>query len=252
MPAPPPFHAQVNIKLEMATSSPYYKRFQANFDRLVNAVSPVVAVVARKAFQENLISSQNLKDAQNPMHSEDHRSSNLLLHILGKIEENSTHFDTFVSILHSVPVLTNLAQELSKSVQSSSTAVEDVSQETLISALSEALARTGTSQTFLNQLMKQLTVQSTVVDQVDPMQLPNEALPPVGLHKSAHDSMPKPDQEKPTREVTHAVQPQIEIQPEQQLDSVDLKYEDKEENGTSLQCQIETPCPTGHQDQVPV
>ena len=207
-------HTPVNIKLEMATSSPYYKRFQANFDCLVIAVSPVVAVVARIAFQQNLISSQNLKDAQNPMHSADHRSSNLLLHILDKIEENSTHFDTFVSILHSVPVLTILPQEM------------------LISALYEALARTGTSQMFLNQ--------------------PNKALPPVGLHKSAHDSMPKPDQEKPTQEVTHAVQPQIEIQPEQQLDSVDLKYEDKEENGTSLQCQIETPCPTGHQDQVPV
>ena len=100
----------------MATSSPSYRGFQANFDRLVNAVSPVIAVVARKAFQENLVSAQNLKDAQNLMLPEDNRSTTLLLHVLGKIEENPIHFDTFVTILHSVPVLRSSAQVLRDSI----------------------------------------------------------------------------------------------------------------------------------------
>ena len=86
--------------------------FRGNFDRLMKSIQPAIPDVGTKALQANLITPQNLSDALNLNQPADHRSSILLLQILCKIEENPIHFDTFVSILQNIPVLSDLGDIL--------------------------------------------------------------------------------------------------------------------------------------------
>lgn len=91
-----------------------YKKVCSCFDRLVNAVKPVVGEVARGVFAKNLISSENLRDAENHFIGEGERASKLLSHVLDKIRESENHFDAFVSVLHGIPNLEDLADELTR------------------------------------------------------------------------------------------------------------------------------------------
>ena len=94
------------------SNSSRYRAFQARFDFLVNGVKSAVEDVASKAFQCNLITSQSLDNATNPNKDEAHRANKLLQAILAQVEQNSTHFDTFVDILQNVPSLKELAVKL--------------------------------------------------------------------------------------------------------------------------------------------
>lgn len=100
----------------MAINSFQYQAFRASFDRLVNTLKSDVETVARKAFERNLISMENKGIAENPTTSQEFRASKLLDQILSKIEEKESHFDIFISILESVPVLKDLAVDLKKAV----------------------------------------------------------------------------------------------------------------------------------------
>lgn len=80
--------------LSMATNTTCsYEAYQAYFDRLVSAVTPVIADLARQAFAKNLITLQHLRESENLMLSADRRSSSLLQHILVRIEQNPNHFN---------------------------------------------------------------------------------------------------------------------------------------------------------------
>ena len=94
------------------SNSPQYRASRALFALLVNGVKSAVEDVASKAFQYNLINSQSLDNATNPNKDEAHRANKLLQAILAQVEQNSTHFDTFVDILQSVPSLKELAVKL--------------------------------------------------------------------------------------------------------------------------------------------
>ena len=78
----------------------------------MNGVKPAVGKVARKDFEKNLITSQSVSAVENPFTNKECSTSQLLQQILSKVELNPAHFDTFDDILESVPVLYELAEEL--------------------------------------------------------------------------------------------------------------------------------------------
>lgn len=98
----------------MSTTNSEYKTVQTNFDRIAKAVGSSIEAVARKAFERNLISEENMISAIN-VHSEiSSRSTYLLARIMNKVEENKEHFQTFISILRSILTLNDLADDLAK------------------------------------------------------------------------------------------------------------------------------------------
>lgn len=103
------YHTVVIISMSAASRS-----IRSRFDRLVNAIKPVVGEVAKGAFARNLISSDNLRDAENQFIGEALRASKLLSQIQDKIEERASHFENFVSVLRCIPVLEDLCDELER------------------------------------------------------------------------------------------------------------------------------------------
>ena len=92
-----------------------HRAFVGKFARLVDAVKPVLAEVANKAFAKFLISENNHSDAENHTVGAQNRASTLLRVILSKIKQNDAYFDTFVAILEEVKIA-ELAYELKKAV----------------------------------------------------------------------------------------------------------------------------------------
>ena len=108
----------------MAALSVEYHVVRDSFDRLVDAVKPVVNEVAVKVFTKVLISTDIKNCVENSRESEYNRASRLLDQILNKIKENAAHFDTFIAILQDIPVLKGVADELDEVAVSSRQRVE--------------------------------------------------------------------------------------------------------------------------------
>lgn len=107
-----------NTSATTGTSTEEYQVIQRNFSHIVTAVTPAVGEVAIKSFEKNLITKENMSDAQNSLIGEGSRVSKLLRQILDKIELDKGNFYFFVSILQSISTLRDLADDLSKSVDS--------------------------------------------------------------------------------------------------------------------------------------
>lgn len=94
------------------TRTRQYVTLKSQFDKLVTCVEGSVGEVARKAFANNLVNRSTLEAASNQHHGTQERATNLLLVILGKIEERADHFDTFTEILREIPTCKDKGDEL--------------------------------------------------------------------------------------------------------------------------------------------
>ena len=147
-------------------SSLKYCVFRARFDRLVNGVKPAVGKVARKAFERNLITAQNLSAAEYPLIDQEYRTSQLLQQILSKVEHNPAHFDTFIAILESVPVLYELAEELTAELSNQEGSDVDVTVSCMVNKVystDSSVMATGSSRdledtAIIGELINYLTV----------------------------------------------------------------------------------------------
>lgn len=96
----------------MAAKSRRYQLVKSNFCNLVDLAKQAVEDVARHAFAKNLISDQDLEDAENPLPNAKDRASKLIQKLLQKIAENEVHFDSFDRVFKSIPLLKDQANIL--------------------------------------------------------------------------------------------------------------------------------------------
>ncbi len=93
-------------------STPRYKVVQGHFYPLVLNFEQVLTQLAPKCFERSLISEHDLQRASNPRQPAFERSSALLKKILKKIECEQRMYEVFVSVLHEISELKDIASEL--------------------------------------------------------------------------------------------------------------------------------------------
>ena len=101
---------------QVEAKTPKYQAFLEQYDNLVDAVEPVIGKLARKLrlSEKKFVSESSLKEAENTAKDLDSRVRNLLSHILKKIEEEDSNFDTFVDILKGIQKLKHVAEALTQ------------------------------------------------------------------------------------------------------------------------------------------
>ena len=113
---------------QVEAKTPKYQAFLDQYDSLVDAVEPVIGKLARKLrlSEKKFVSESSLKEAENTAKDLDSRVRNLLSHILKKIEEEDSNFDTFVDILKGIQKLKHVAEALKTAAAvSAGVAIED-------------------------------------------------------------------------------------------------------------------------------
>ena len=94
------------------SNTPWYRVVQGHFYPLVLNIEQVLSTTAALLFGKELISPDTLENAASRLQPEFERSSALMRKILKKIELGKKWYDAFLSVLHQVNELTDIADQL--------------------------------------------------------------------------------------------------------------------------------------------